>query len=345
MLGFCLVLVASLFFCVQNVIVRILMTPSQIGGWLPISSLFGGPATSGWETGGFVEPRLASSFLLLALRTWLSVPLMAAIADRLYDGTWREIRSLGQRQNRRLLGQTLGGGGLMFLYLVLLYFAIGLIPTGIALTLFFTYPSFTALISWFWFGTRPSVFRWSVMAAIFLGSVLTVLEDSTSGFGLNPLGIALGIGSGVAYALYTVNAQICFRQIHPVPFTGLSFGLTLVLSSLFLLIWPLVSPDFGGFGLNNGPIDPDHWLPLWIGSLLSAVMTVTAHLLTNLGIRAIGATSAALLSATNPTLTVILAWVLLQEQLQPVHLVGVAIVTTSVALLGREYQPDRASSA
>ena len=42
----------------------------------------------------------------------------------------------------------------MFLYLALLYVAIGQIATGIALTLFFTFPVFTALFSWI-FGVWP----------------------------------------------------------------------------------------------------------------------------------------------------------------------------------------------
>lgn len=278
------------------------------------------------------------------MRTCVGVPLMATVAHSLHGGTWGEIRSLAHRHNRRLLGQTLGGGGLMFLYLILLYFAIGLIPTGIALTLFFTYPSFTALFSWLWFGTRPTAFRWVIITTIFLGSSLTVVEDWGGQISLDPIGVGLGIASGVAYALYTVNAQVCFRHIHPVPFTWISFSLTLGLSSLSLWLWPLLNPDFGGFGLNNSPIAPTHWLPLWLGGLVSALVTVTAHLLTNLGIRAIGATAAALISATNPTLTVILAWILLQEQLQPIQILGVAIVTASVALLSREYQPDRPPS-
>lgn len=38
-------------------------------------------------------------------------------------------------------------GVLMFLYLALLYISIGMSPAGLALTLFFSYPVFTDLLS------------------------------------------------------------------------------------------------------------------------------------------------------------------------------------------------------
>ena len=62
------------------------------------------------------------------------------------------IRELGNNQAYPILGRSLLGGVLMFLYLALLYVSIGLIATGIALTLFFGYPIFTSLFSWIFLG-------------------------------------------------------------------------------------------------------------------------------------------------------------------------------------------------
>jgi drug/metabolite transporter (DMT)-like permease len=58
----------------------------------------------------------------------------------------------------------------------------------------------------------------------------------------------------------------------------------------------------------------------------------------NFGIRLIGATSASMIGASNPALTVILAWLTIQETLKGLQLVGVVIVTLSVALLSREHR-------
>ena len=58
MFGFIIVLLASLCFCFQNVIIRILFNEQIIFGIFP--------------TGGFVIPNLENSFLLMFMRTVLA---------------------------------------------------------------------------------------------------------------------------------------------------------------------------------------------------------------------------------------------------------------------------------
>jgi drug/metabolite transporter (DMT)-like permease len=314
-LGFSIVLLAAFLFCFQNVIVRVLFQEQTILG------LF--------DTGGFVTPTLQHSFLLMFMRMLLGVPVLTLLAPKFYPPIWSDLQQLRQPEQRPVLVQAITGGALMFLYLALLYISIGLIPTGIALTLFFTYPAFTALLAWRWFGDRPSWFRWMIMAMILLGSFLTIPDQASN---LTPtasnqlfLGVICGITSGVAYAFYTVIAQKSFAQLHPMPYTWISFTTTLLLSG-FSLLWPLQTGQFP-------------WLPLWIGGLLSALVTFSGHLINNYGIRLIGATAASMIGATNPALTVVLAWITIQESLNPIQIIGVSIVTLSVALLSLERTP------
>lgn len=310
MLGFLIVLLAAVFFCIHNVIVRVLFSESTVFGLV--------------QTGGFVAPTLHNSFLLLVMRMAIVVALMASLANQMHKSTWQDLAQLRQSDQRGLLGRSLSCGALMFLYLALLYVSIGLIPAGIALTLFFTYPVFTSLFAWKWFGDRPTRLRWAVMGLVLLGSYLTV-PQSGAPLSANLIGITTGVASGVAYALYTVLAQKSVETLHPVPFTWLSFATTLGLSVLSLLIW-------------RGEDAQLLWVPLWIGSFFSAVFTFVGHLLTNIGIRLVGASSASLIGSTNPALTVVLAWVAIQEALTPLQLTGVVLVTLSVALLSREHR-------
>ncbi|MBD1998912.1 DMT family transporter [Leptolyngbya sp. FACHB-541] len=309
MFGFLIVLLASFFFCFQNVIVRVLFNQHAVLGV--------------FQTGGFVTPNLQNSFLLMFMRMVLVVPLMAFLVPKLHPPAWRELRQLWQVEQRSLLGRSLLAGFLMFLYLALLYVSIGVIPAGIALTLFFTYPVFTALFSWRWFGDRPSLLRWGIMGFVLLGSFLTLPHVDPSSTSGSWLGIITGITSGIAYALYTVVAQKSFERLHPFPFTWISFATTLVLSAACLLVWQIHEAQLP-------------WLALWIGGLLSAIFTFAGHLLNNLGIRLIGATTASMIGASNPALTVALAWLTIQERLNVVQVLGVAIVTLSVALLSQE---------
>ncbi|OLP16593.1 transporter [Leptolyngbya sp. 'hensonii'] len=308
MLGFFIVLLASFFFCFQNVIVRVLFTEHAFLGLFPL--------------GGFVTPTLPHSFLLLAMRMLLVVPLMSILASRFYPPTWKELASLAQPPQRGILLQSIAGGGLMFLYLALLYLSVGMIPTGIAMTLFFTYPVFTALFSWGWFGDRPTRLQWGVMGIVLLGSALTMPHPSAVAPGYNWIGVTTGIASGVAYAFYTVVAQKSFTDLHPVPYTWVSFATTLVLSCLCL-----------PFGQSQETLP---WVALWIGGLCSAIVTFAGHVLTNIGIRLIGATTAAMIGTANPAFTVVLAWGAIQETLKGGQLMGVAIVTVGVVLLSRD---------
>ncbi|MEO0406484.1 MAG: DMT family transporter [Cyanobacteria bacterium P01_A01_bin.135] len=305
-----MVLLGAASFCVQNLVVRILYTQRSILGWL--------------EAGGYVSPTLQTSLLLLVLRTLWVVPLMGALIPLVYPRLWPDLRQLTQSSQRPTLKLALLGGVLMFTYLVLLYFSIGLIPTGVALTLFFTFPVFTAIFTWLWFGDRPSGKKWLVMAAILGGSALTVPQAALSGAALTVtgtgLGVLLGVASGIAYALYTVVAQKSFVQVHPIPYTWVSFAVTCGLSAGLLLLWPLA----------DWRLD---WWALGLASLLSAIATALGHVLNNLGIQKIGATTASMVGAMNPVLTALLAWALMQEALTPLQGVGVLVVAVSVALL------------
>ncbi|WP_008310570.1 DMT family transporter [Leptolyngbya sp. PCC 6406] len=310
MLGYLIVLSSSLFFCIQNVVVRVLFTEQPVIGLGMI--------------GGYVPPTLGNSFLLLFLRMLLAVPLMAALSKGLHPKIWTDLWHLGHPTQRRALFHSLVGGGLMFAYLALLYLAVGLVPTGIAMTLFFTFPVFTALFSWGLFGSQPSFFHWGIMTCVIVGSVMTVPPSDLTWSGGSTWGLVMGVASGVAYALYTVNAQKAFEMIHPVLFTWMSFAVTLALAGLCLV------------GNHPEEMASLEWGPLWIGSLLSGLVTFGGHVLYNSGIRLVGATAAAMVGASNLAFTVVLAWFMIQETLGPVQVLGVILVTVSVAALSGE---------
>ena len=261
----------------------------------------------------------------------LAVPLMAIFSVGVYPKIWADLRQLAHPNHRLSLLHALGGGALMFAYLAFLYLSIGLVTTGVAMTLFFTFPIFTALFAWRFFGDRPSQFQWVIIGLVILGSTLTIPRTSLSlnvdGNAAALLGILFGFIAGIAYALYTINAQKSFEKIHPVPFTWISFATALVLSG-------------GCLWLGNSPQSAIDWAPLWIGSLISGLVTFAGHVLYNSGIRLIGATAAAMIGTINPALTVVLAWIAIQESLTPLQTTGVVIVTLSVAALSRHKTPS-----
>lgn len=310
MLGILTVLLSSFVLSFHNVTVRVLFSEHLV------LSLF--------LLGGYVKPDLQNSFLLMFMRMLLVVPLMASLAFKLYPSAFKELRQLFRRDRFDVLIQAFGCGVLMFVYIASLYIAIGLIPTGIAITLFFTYPVFTALLAWRFFGDRPTLYRWLVMGIIFIGSVLTIPQSSaTYSSHTIAMGIFASVGAGIVYAFYCVIAQKCLEKFHPVPFTWISFASTLLLSGVSLLFWP---PP-------NVQLD---WTPIWIGSIFSGLVSFIGHTLNNLGIRMIGATTASIIGSSSPALTALVAWATISETLNVIQSLGIGIVTFGIALLSGE---------
>ncbi|MDF5707436.1 MAG: DMT family transporter [Nostoc sp. S4] len=310
MLGILIVLLSSFVLAFHNVTVRVLFSEHLV------VSLF--------LVGGYVKPDLQNSFLLMFMRMLLVVPLMGFLAFKLYPSTLKEFQDLFTRQYRDVLIQAFSCGGLMFVYIALLYIAIGLIPTGIATTLFFIYPVFTALLSWKFFGQRPTFFRWLVIGIILVGCVLVIPKSSINHSNHTiVVGIFASVSAGIIYAFYNVIAQKCLEKFHPVPFTWISFASTLLLSGVSLVFWPVPSTQLD-------------WTPLWIGSIFSGLVSFIGHTLNNLGIRMIGATTASIVGSSSPALTAIVAWGTISETLNLTQIIGISIVTFGIALLSGE---------
>jgi drug/metabolite transporter (DMT)-like permease len=308
--GILAVLTGALALTFHNIVVRVLFSENLVLGVFL------------W--GGYVTPTLENSFLLMFMRMLFVVPVLAILSLKVYPNAVRELVGLWSSDRQTTLLQALACGVLMFANIAMLYIAIGSISTGIAMTLFFIYPVFTALFSWQFFGVRPTRYRWIVMGIILLGSVLTIPQSSSPDTQqMLTIGVIASISGGIFYALYSVIAQKCFEKLHPIPFTWISFAMTLLLSALTLLVWQRPDNDLA-------------WVPMWIGSLLSGFISFVGHTLTNVGIRIIGATAASIIGSSSPALTAVIAWATIRETLEIIQVVGILIVTLGIALLSGE---------
>lgn len=317
MLGFTLVFLGSICLAVQNVLLRIVFVNSLILGIFPF--------------GGFVAPSLANSLLLLQLRAVFMLPLMIVLAPKLHATTWINLRQLLQPQNRPLLIKTFISSFSLFLSLALLFIAIAKIPAGVATVLFFIHPAITVVLAWRIFGDRPTWLRWVVLIIIFTGSFLVAPSFTTTADSDTLMGVGAALGAGLAYAIQGILAQICFREIHPVPFTVVSCTVILVFASISLL---LVNIDVA-----------DVWSILWIVSLIAALLTLAGQLLYNFGIHLANAAIASIIAISNPTSTAILAWLIIQEALQGRQIFGVTLVTLGVGLLSQEQASNKTKNS
>ncbi|MEG4984340.1 EamA family transporter [Microcoleus sp. BR0-C5] len=284
-----------------------------------------------FEFPGVVTPGFGNSLLILLMRLIVVMALMPILATFLYPSVWKDIRRLFQSGDRSLWSKVLGSAFFLFLSQVLIYLAIGNIPAGIAITIFFIYPIVTVLGSWILFGSRPTRVGFFAIFGITVGLILAGLPSFAAqapGGGNVGVGVAAALASGITFAGYVLLTQMAAGKLHPIPFSLVNFAAIFVFSSLSL--WVPLSENF------SPKIDQNVWPGLILGGVVLGVLTLFSYLLNNFAIRFAGAALASVIGTLGPAMTALFGFLIINEKLQPVAIMGMAVVTLSVAAMSVE---------
>ncbi len=302
-LGFILVLGASVVLSLQNILVRVIFSNSSIFG------LF--------QFGGLIKPSVPNSFILLLLRMLFATPIMWIVAKFIFRvDVFRDFQQLLAPKSRLLFWRVGFSALLQFASFAFIYVALGILNPGLAVTLFFIFPTVTVLMAWLLFGDRPSKERWLVIGVIYVGIMLTYNIFSVNK--PDTWGVIAAMISGISFAGYIITSQACFKQLNPVSFTSINFTIILLLC-------------FGTlpFTLSAIPLSSS----LVFMCFLVALTTLGGYLLTSFGTKLMGAAQASIVSASGPVFTTFLAFMILGNGLAFVQLFGVFLVTVGVGLL------------
>lgn len=284
-----------------------------------------------FEFPGVVTPGFGNSLLILLMRLIVVMALMPILATFLYPSVWKDIRRLFESGDRALWSKVLGSAFFLFLSQVLIYLAIGNIPAGIAITIFFIYPIVTVLGSWILFGSRPSKVGFFAIVGITAGLILAGWPSFAApapGGGNVGVGVAAALASGITFAGYVLLTQMAAGKLHPIPFSLVNFAAIFVFSSLSL--WVPLSENF------SPKIDQNVWPGLILGGVVLGVLTLFSYLLNNFAIRFAGAALASVIGTLGPAMTALFGFLIINEKLQPVAILGMAVVTLSVAAMSVE---------
>ncbi len=256
---------------------------------------------------------------LLALRMAFSLPFFIAMG-------WMSAH----RATRRLTphdGAWLFGLGLLGYYLASYLDFLGLhyISAALERLILFVYPTLVVLLSALWLGQPLTRRTLGALALCYAGIALAVAHDlRLAGTARDlALGGSLVFGSALSYALYLLgNGKIVGRlgALRVTAFAsliacGLGIGQFLLLRPLAALAqpWPV-------YGLALAMALFSTVLPVWAVSE---------------AIRRIGAGPVALTGSLGPIVTLLLAWLLLDEALGMAQLTGAALVITGVMVIAR----------
>jgi drug/metabolite transporter (DMT)-like permease len=237
-----------------------------------------------------------------------------AVALRL-GGGWARLRRLP----RRVVLTGLGLGAFAYSLQSGLYFAaIERLDVSMVALLLYTYPAFVTIAA-IVLGRASSSPR--TVAALVLAScglVLVLLAAGTGAFDL--VGALLALGASLTYTTHIMVSEGVVGEVDP--------------SALALLVLAGATVSFAVGGMATGSIDlalpAEAWLWLVLIALVSTVLAVSAFFA---GLRRVGPSEAAILSTFEPPVTVVLAFLVLNERLTPAQLAGGALVLAAVVLL------------
>ena len=204
---------------------------------------------------------------------------------------------------------------------IFLFEAYNYIASGLATTLIFLYPVLVAIIMVF-LRVVPSWPVWLSIAATFGGVI--IMTQGSGGGSLNPIGIALSLGSALVYALFIViiNRSKAIAQISNtlLTFYSLTVGAIVFLGKISLSEAPISA------GITTG----GDWLNLaGLALLPTIVSTATLAIAT----RNIGATKASVLGVFEPITAILIGTLMFGEPLTTNILLGIGIAIVAVTVM------------
>ncbi len=187
---------------------------------------------------------------------------------------------------------------------------------GLVALLLYLYPAIVALISALVLKERMTQPKLIALGLAMVGAILTI---GPGGDG-EMMGIALAGTSALLYAGYIVVSGILLREVAAFPAT------TVIMLTAGII--------YGGIVAVAGFEGPDAALGWW-AILAAAVFSIVALGGFFAGIEEIGTTNGAILSTSEPVVTVVLAWLFLGDRLEPLRLVGGVLILAAVVFLVR----------
>ena len=161
------------------------------------------------------------------------------------------------------------------------------------------------------------------VAALVLAFGGCVLVSGLGGGGLTPLGLLIGLCSGIGYGLYSILGSVALRKYEPLTVTTYAFLFSAAGS------WFICRPaEMLSIASSLPP------LSFALDVLSIAVVTAVApYLLYTLGLKNTPASKAAIMATVEPLVATVLGIVVFSEPLTPAAAAGIILILAAIVLL------------
>lgn len=200
-----------------------------------------------------------------------------------------------------------GMGGICYSMMAGLYISSVLfIPASLAALLLYAYPILVTVMAVL---TKQEEFSGYKLAGLLLATFGLVLVLGLAFQGINFLGVILALGAAFVYAIYILIGNKMLKTTTPLVSTT-------IISTAAAVTYGLIGLPIGGTTWNLS-------LGTWLGiGGIVLFSTIIAMLTFFQGIKRLGATSASIISTTEPVMTAVLAVIIFNEQLTLMQAVG-----------------------
>ncbi|MCC5892944.1 EamA family transporter [Exiguobacterium sp.] len=190
---------------------------------------------------------------------------------------------------------------------------------AVAATLMYTAPIFVLLISFIFRLEKPSIFKFIAIAFVIVGIVLLTEVYSIDSDQVTTLGLAAGLGAGLAYALFIFGFKYASQHGEPQGILLIAF-LTFTFIMLFVVdLKETVSIIYSS--------------DVWWMVLLGVFGAGLSFFLYVVGLKRTPPTSASIIAMVEPVTASLFGFLILSQQLNIVQMSGMAIILLTVTVL------------
>jgi drug/metabolite transporter (DMT)-like permease len=217
------------------------------------------------------------------------------------------------------------------------FFAIKYLFVSVALIIEFTASIWIALYLKFVKKKHISPIMWLGIACAFFGLIL--VSQIWSGSTLHPLGVAVAFADAFALSYYFITAERLTQTRSSLSLMTWGIGVAAIFWAIILPWWSFpfeyLTDSYSLSGNLSGYNAPGWALLLWI----IIIGTVIPYLLTVTGIRELSAGTSSVIGMIEPIFAGVIAWIILNEALNGIQLIGCAVVLFGI------YLADKAKAA
>lgn len=219
----------------------------------------------------------------------------------------------------------LGFGSILF-FTVCYFTAITMMSLSTAAILLYTSPVWIMIMSALLFHEKLDKRKLIALALAFAGCVLV---SGISGEGIKPIGLLVGLGSGIGYGLYSILGTIALRKYSPYTVTTYTFIFAAIGS------WIICRPaDM----FNKFSDSADCGFLIAFCCLTALITAVIPFLAYTIGLESVEASKAGIIATIEPMIATLIGIIVFSEPLTFMSGAGILLILSAVVILNLKHQ-------